>query len=120
MKVFATRKRGSSATATATSGSDYLRKKAEALQSSSTQRKDKEIEQFVADLAAASSAATAGGKASAGQPNLAWSGSFLVKQSQEQQFGDVLRRYAEKWGDTRQVEASGPWPPYSFVGEHGN
>ena len=30
----------------------------------------------------------------------------------------VLEKYARQWRDTRRIDCSGPWPPYSFVGEH--
>jgi len=117
VKIFGTAPSRPAAAVTATSGVDYLRQKAAALQAASAGRHDEEADRFGEELARISEASVPGGKASSGQPGLIWSGSFLVKRSQKKRFDQVLKRFAEEWAGTRRIDVSGPWPPYSFVSE---
>lgn len=116
VKVFGTATRQDDSAIEASSGSDYLRRKSEALQGART-KKDQALEDFGEALAKTSAASVAGGKASSGQPGLMWSGSFLVKRAKKGSFDAVLKRFASQWGATRRIDVSGPWPPYSFVNE---
>jgi hypothetical protein len=102
----------------AASGTDYLKRKAQSVMPHSKEG-DPELDRFSQSLRDLSVDATAGGKASSGQPNLLWHGSFLVKRSRHEQFSDALKQFTAKHGQRYRVECSGPWPPYSFVGQNG-
>lgn len=100
------------------SGSEYLKRKAELLQPRTPKTLDEDVQQFLSDLDELAVASTPGGKVSAGQPGLVWHGSFLVRRKQHAKLESTLKKYARKWKDLRRIDCSGPWPPYSFVGEH--
>jgi len=102
----------------AASGTDYLKRKAQSAMPR-TKEEDPELIDFTQSLRDLSADATAGGKASTGQPNLVWHGSFLVKRARQKKFSDMLKQFTAEHGDRYRVECSGPWPPYSFVGQHG-
>ena len=117
VKVFL-RQQAQPAALTASSGTDYLQKKATARQPKS-RALDKEIEAFAVALARLADGIAPGGKVSAGQRDLEWSASFLLRRSRKKQWQQVLDRFARKWRDRRRIECTGPWPPYSFVSTHG-
>jgi hypothetical protein len=118
IKIFtAPRPKRTSQVAAAT-GVEYLKRKAENLRPRSSKTLDDDVIQFVQALTALSVAASPGGKASAGQPGLLWHGSFLVRRSDRKKLDAVLKKYAARWRDLRRIDCSGPWPPYSFVGDH--
>jgi hypothetical protein len=100
---------------TASSGADYLRKKAATLSTDSGY--DGAIQSFARDLASVARASSQTGKVSSGQKNLQWQATFLVPMAKRKQWDNVLRRYATEWGAERSIECTGPWPPYSFVSE---
>lgn len=102
----------------ASSGTDYLKKKAQSVMPRSKQE-DPRISAFAEALKAASLDMSVGGKASTGQPNLAWHASFLVRRKEHKKFDTVLRQFTARLSENYRVECSGPWPPYSFVGHHG-
>ncbi len=118
IKVFAAPKRPARSTTKATSGAEYLKRKAELLQPRTARKVDDEVKEFIAALTKISAAASPGGKASAGQPGLVWHGSFLIRRTQRKKLESTLKKYAGVWKDIRRIDCSGPWPPYSFVGEH--
>jgi len=101
----------------ASSGSEYLKRKAKMLQPRSRGKLEAELEAFVAALKDLAAADGPGGKASAGQPGLVWHGSFLVRRHDRKKLEATLLQYAKQWHDMRRIDCSGPWPPYSFVGE---
>ncbi len=101
----------------AASGSDYLKRKAVQLKPRSKPM-DESLRKFIAELSKLAVATSPGGKASAGQPNLEWHGSFLVRRTQRAKLEKLLAKYAEQWRESRRIDCSGPWPPYSFVGDH--
>lgn len=76
---------------------------------------DRELASLAKALVKLAADATRRRQVSAGQRNLVWEGSFLVRRSKQTQWQSVLRRFAAQWSDTRRIECSGPWPPYSFV-----
>lgn len=119
IKVFVRKPQAVSALATAASGADYLRKKAARLAEQNAARiaQDEDVKAFAAELGKAARATAPTGKMSAAQAGLQWQAAFLVSRSEKEKdrFDTVLRKYATKWGDTREIECSGPWPPYSFV-----
>lgn len=55
------------------------------------------------------------GKVSGGQRGLQWQTALLLKRGDQKKFGAVLRKFSKLWAGTRQIECTGPWPPYSFV-----
>jgi hypothetical protein len=118
IKLFEIARPKPAATVTAASGSDYLKKKAEMLQPRTGKKLDGDGQAFVAAVTKLAVAASPGGKASAGQPGLVWHGSFLIRRKDQKKLEAVLKKYANQWHDTRRIDCSGPWPPYSFVGEH--
>jgi hypothetical protein len=118
IKIFALAKPKKDLSAEAASGSEYLKRKAELLQPKPGKTLDDEIREFVAALTKLAVATSPGGKASAGQPGLAWHGSFLVRRDDRKKLEAALKKYAAKWQDSRRIDWSGPWPPYSFVEEH--
>lgn len=119
VKVFATRARPATASSTEVrSGADYLKRKAQTLQPRRGGTLDEDVREFVDTLGAIAEGASPGGKASAGQPGLLWHGSFLVRRKDRKRFESALRKYATRWEDVRRIDCSGPWPPYSFVGDH--
>ena len=100
------------------SGSEYLQRKAALMQPRSARKLDPEVQEFVSLLKRMALATGPGGKVSAGQPGLLWHGSFLIRKKDRKKLDAALRRYARRWKDLRRIDCSGPWPPYSFVGEH--
>jgi hypothetical protein len=117
IKLFEIARPKRAATVKAASGSDYLKKKAEMLPRAG-KKLDQDGQSFVAAVTKLAVAACPGGKASAGQPGLVWHGSFLIRRRDQKKLEAVLKKYASQWHDTRRIDCSGPWPPYSFVGEH--
>lgn len=117
IKIFAEPKRVVRPATKAASGSDYLKRKAELLQPRKGQL-DQEVQNFVSAITRLAVAASPGGKASAGQPGLVWHGSFLIRRADRRKLDAALKTYAAAWKDARRIDCSGPWPPYSFVGEH--
>lgn len=118
VKIFALSQFQSRALRRPASGAEYLKRKAELLQPRKRKSLDEDVQQFISDIAAVAVASTPGGKASAGQPGLVWHGSFLVRNRDRAKLDAVLKKYARKWKGLRRIDCSGPWPPYSFVGEH--
>lgn len=118
IKVFAVAKPNPAAAAKDLSGSDYLKRKAQILRPSTGKKLDAEVLEFIAALTKLAVAASPGGKASAGQPGLVWHGSFLVRRKDRKKLESALSKFATRWKNARRIDCSGPWPPYSFVGEH--
>ncbi len=76
------------------------------------------MQRFIAEVTKLAVAASPGGKASAGQPGLLWHASFLIRRKDRKKLESALAKYAARWKNVRRIDCSGPWPPYSFVGEH--
>lgn len=118
IKIFAAPKPVVRSSTKAASGADYLKRKAELLQPRTAGKLDDEVKELIAALTKLAAAASPGGKASAGQPGLVWHGSFLIRRSDQKKLQAALKKYAGNWKNSRRIDCSGPWPPYSFVGEH--
>ena len=118
IKVFAERRVRAIAAEKSASGTDYLKKKSELLQPRRSAKLDNEVQGFITALEKMAVATSPGGKASAGQPGLVWHGSFLIRRKDRKKLDEVLRKYAAAWADSRRIDCSGPWPPYSFVGDN--
>src|SRR5271165_2326202 len=118
VKIFALAKPKSRTATQALTGAEYLKRKAKMLQPRTSKKLDEDVAEFVAALKDIAVADSPGGKASAGQPGLVWHGSFLIRRKDRRKLEATLQKYAARWHDRRRIDCSGPWPPYSFVGEH--
>jgi hypothetical protein len=118
VKVFSVPKQPSAALHAA-SGTEYLRRKAAALETSRGAL-DPEVRSFAQALRRIAQDSASGGKVSGGQRHLEWQASFLLRRSRQKQWRAVLDRFAARWQKSRRIECSGPWPPYSFVSIDGN
>jgi Gas vesicle synthesis protein GvpL/GvpF len=107
------------ATVGASSGRDYLKRKAAVLERRGEQKVDAELMHLVSALKKTASDMAAVGKVSGGQRNLLWQGAFLVKRKAHGKFNRVLKQFASKWKGEKTIECTGPWPPYSFVSRDG-
>ncbi len=114
VKVIRKRPVASPGAVSASSGAEYLRKKA-ALQQRRETAVSSDIIEFANELSQLSAAAAAVGKVSAAQRDLEWQAAFLIKKSEKARWDAVLRQYATKWSESREIQCTGPWPPYSFV-----
>jgi Gas vesicle synthesis protein GvpL/GvpF len=97
------------------SGKDYLQKKAALLRARSSKPPDPEVLAFASELKRIAAEVAMGGKISAGQRNLEWQGSLLLRRSGRKKLEALLKKFSRQWEETRQIECTGPWPPYSFV-----
>jgi hypothetical protein len=97
------------------SGIEYLKGKAERRKSAVGGKLDNEILALAERLSSLAVASSPGGKASAGQPGLLWHGSFLILRKDREKLEALLNEFARTWHNTRRIDWSGPWPPYSFV-----
>lgn len=101
----------------ARSGREYLQRKSALLQARPVRTLEPEIKQFADAVARLATASAEGGIVSSGQPGLRWQTSVLLPRPRRPKLEALLARFAGKWQDRLRVECTGPWPPYSFVGE---
>jgi hypothetical protein len=113
VKLF--RRAQAAATVDASSGADYLRQKAAFLKKDGPRELDADVVAFAKALQSVARDSGPAGKVSSGQSDLEWQASFLVPRSRRKQWDAVLKEYASRWGVHREIECTGPWPPYSFV-----
>jgi hypothetical protein len=100
------------------SGKDYLVAKAAMLpRKKSAQIPEEEISEFENALAEVAEESAAAGRISSGQRGLLFQTSLLVKRRNRQRLQSVLKKFSRKWEETRRIECTGPWPPYSFVSQ---
>lgn len=97
------------------SGRDYLRAKATMVQVKKRAELDPDVIEFARELQAIAADSAPAGKVSSGQNNLEWQASFLVRKKDRPQWDRLLKKYATRWADRREIQCTGPWPPYSFV-----
>jgi hypothetical protein len=97
------------------SGKSYLEAKSARLRARQPREKDDELTQFAKELEKLSVDAAEGGKISGGRRDLRYQVSLLLKRSDRKRLQSLLRKFAEQWKDSREIECTGPWPPYSFV-----
>jgi len=97
------------------SGRDYLRAKASMMQVKKSKQLDPDVVEFARELQAIAADSAPAGKVSSGQNNLEWQASFLVRKKDRPKWDQMLKRYATRWADRREIQCTGPWPPYSFV-----
>lgn len=99
----------------ASSGRDYLRAKSSMIQVKKRSQLDPDVVEFARELQAIAAESAPAGKVSSGQNSLEWQASFLVRKKDRPKWDRVLKRYATRWADRREIQCTGPWPPYSFV-----
>jgi hypothetical protein len=97
------------------SGRDYLRAKSAMTQAKRRTELDPEVADFARELQSIAADFAPTGKVSSSQPNLEWQATFLVRRKDRPKWDKVLNRYATRWADRREIQCTGPWPPYSFV-----
>lgn len=97
------------------SGKGYLEAKSALLKSRKPAGDDEELSRFAKELEKIAVDATEGGKISGGQRDLRYQTSLLLRRSDRKRFQAVLKKFAKTWKDSRRIECTGPWPPYSFV-----
>ena len=98
------------------SGRAYLRAKAALMpRQDSRPQADHELEAFRKELDRVAEETAVVGKVSSGQRGLTFQRSLLVKRANRSRMESVLRKFSERWAETRKIECTGPWPPYSFV-----
>ena len=96
------------------SGRDYLRAKATMVQVKRAEL-DPDVVQFARELQSIAADSAPAGKVSSGQNNLEWQASFLLRKTDRPKWDKTLKKYATRWADRREIQCTGPWPPYSFV-----
>lgn len=107
--------RRSAAPPAARSGREYLAQRASMQTAAARAGSDPEMAEFVAELRECARDIARLGAVSGARPDLEWQAALLVPRSRKARMQRVLRRFAERWGDARRIECTGPWPPYSFV-----
>ncbi|MBV9183216.1 MAG: GvpL/GvpF family gas vesicle protein [Acidobacteria bacterium] len=100
------------------SGREYLTAKA-ALLPHNDQDLSREIGKFEQALGRVALESAAPGTISRGLPGLRFQTTILVKRRDRGKLRSVLARFSRRWSEERKIEATGPWPPYSFVSRSG-
>ena len=96
-------------------GKEYLKAKAVLLQRRPDQASDSDIARFAGALKRIAVKTADVGKVSGGQRGLQWQTSLLLRRADRRKLETLLKKFSEEWANRRQIEATGPWPPYSFV-----
>jgi len=100
------------------SGKEYLMAKAVLLpKKKSAQIPAEELSEFQDELSGIADESAPAGRISSGQRGLLFQTSLLVKRANRQHLESVLKKFSRKWSETRRIECTGPWPPYSFVSQ---
>lgn len=98
------------------SGKDYLKAKAALLPSRKpSAAMNGEFSEFEDALSRVALESATVGNVSSGQRGLRFQTSLLVKRKDRKQLESVLKKFSQRWAEVRQIECTGPWPPYSFV-----
>jgi hypothetical protein len=100
-------------------GKEYLRAKASLLQRRPEKTENGDIQRFAGALKRIAVGTAEVGKVSGGQRGLQWQTSLLLRRSDRRKLEALLKKFSSEWADQRKIEATGPWPPYSFVSRHG-
>jgi hypothetical protein len=101
-------------------GREYLEAKSQMLRTRKPAIPDEDVKMLASELARLGTATAEGGKISGGARDLQYQVSVLVKKADRKKLEQLLRRFSREWKDTRKIECSGPWPPYSFVSHEGS
>lgn len=117
IKVFASQKSATPIPAVK-SGKDYLKAKAALLPRKDLARDGNNFEDFENALQKVALESSPAGKVSSGQRGLRFQTSLLVKRADRRKLQSVLKKFSQLWAESRQIECTGPWAPYSFVSRH--
>ena len=96
-------------------GKDYLQAKSTLMRKQPSKKSDQEIAGFAAELESIAEATAGGGSISGGRRDLLYQVSLLLKKNNRKKLQALLQRFSGQWKHTRNIECTGPWPPYSFV-----
>jgi len=100
------------------SGKEYLMAKAALLPKNKPVRiPAEELTELQSALSEVAEESAPPGRISSGQRGLLFQTSLLVKRANRQHLESVLKKLSRKWADSRRIECTGPWPPYSFVSQ---
>jgi hypothetical protein len=100
------------------SGKDYLKAKAALLpRKKLTQIPAEDLNQFQSALNEIAEENAPAGRISSGQRGLLFQTSVLIRRTNRQRLEAVLKNFSRQWAESRRIECSGPWPPYSFVSQ---
>ena len=100
------------------SGKEYLMAKAALLpKNKPVQIPAEELTELQSALSEVAEESAPPGRISSGQRGLLFQTSLLVKRANRQHLESVLKNFSRKWADSRRIECTGPWPPYSFVSQ---
>lgn len=115
VKVFAAQPRKVPLHAKLKTGKDYLKAKSAILESRKRPAADEEVRRLADALENVSEGSAEGGRISGGRRDLLFQVSLLLKRTNRKKLQGILERFSAKWKDSKQIECTGPWPPYSFV-----
>jgi hypothetical protein len=115
IKVFRVAEESKRPATTTSSGKDYLKAKASLLRRRPEKTSDADLQRFAGALKRLAVGTAEVGRVSGGQRGLQWQTSLLLKRGNRRKLEALLKKFSEEWADQRQIEATGPWPPYSFV-----
>jgi hypothetical protein len=114
VKVFVSPQRTTVPTKVRT-GREYLEAKSQLLKMRKAPAVDEDVKNLAHELEKVGLATAEGGRISGGARDLQYQVSVLIKKADRKKLEQLLRHFSRAWKDTRKVECSGPWPPYSFV-----
>lgn len=97
------------------SGKDYLQAKSALMKARQPQAGGEDIERFAKKLEQISVDTAEGGRISGGRNDLQYHRSLLLRRTQRPKLEKLLKQFSAEWKGKRQIECTGPWPPYSFV-----
>lgn len=97
------------------SGKDYLAAKSALMKARQPQPGGEDVQRLATALEKLSIDTAEGGRISGGRKDLQYHTSLLVRRADRNKLQEILKRFSAEWEGKRQIEATGPWPPYSFV-----
>jgi Gas vesicle synthesis protein GvpL/GvpF len=115
IKVFRLPEQARALPAKVRTGKDYLQAKSTLMRKPPSKESDQEMARFAAELESISESTAGGGSISGGRRDLLYQVSLLLKRTNRQKLQALLERFSRQWKHTRNIECTGPWPPYSFV-----
>ena len=97
------------------SGKDYLTAKAALLPRRRSPSANGGFTEFEDALRRVAVESAPIGNVSSGQRGLRFQTSLLVKRKDRKKLESVLKKFSGRWSESRHIECTGPWPPYSFI-----
>ena len=115
IKVFALPPPPAPLPSTVRSGKDYLQAKSALIRKKTNKASDVEVQHLAEALKKISVATAEGGNISSGRRDLLFHISLLINKRDREKLQNLLAGFSTQWQQTRRIECTGPWPPYSFV-----